>query len=486
LPLTRRHLLFATVAIAIVSLYLYQLDGFGVYGPDEPRYAAIGRAMAQTGDLVTPKLWGAPWFEKPPLLYWMTAFGTALGLSPDLCGRLPVAVLSLTSLAIWFDLLRREFNWRTAGISITLLATSAWWLAFSGLCVTDLPLAVFFSFAVLLSLPLLRQEPDTRHMALRFGALGACFGVAVLAKGLVPLALGLPFAWFLRRYWRQWWISCVCVAVIACPWYVAVYLRNGFPFIQDFFIKHHFERVYSATLLHVQPPYYYLVVFLAAIFPWTALLGLLVRPGQAWDARRRFLLSVVTWGLVFFSIPLNKLPGYLLPLLPSFFVLLGSAFEHRRLADISRAWLVASGVLIGCIPLLISILPSLLAAGKLTATSLDPLTKTEVVYLAFPIVLALVARRSWAGLLLILCVIPEGLYLKAATFPTIDANVSARSLWRKIVPIADEICDGGTNRDWIFGLSYYRGASFPPCSEGKFPYVLRTRRRGVPDLDQVK
>lgn len=484
MPLTRRYLFFATFAIAIASLYLYQLDGFGVYGPDEPRYTAIGRAMAQTGDFITPKLWGSPWFEKPPLLYWMTAAGTALGLSPDLCGRLPVAILSLTSLAIWFELLRREFNWRVAGVSITLLATSAWWLAFSGLCVTDLPLSVFFSFAVLLSLPLLREEPDTRHLLMRCGVIGACFGMAALAKGLVPVALALPFVWFLRRYWRGWLVALAGFSVVALPWYIAVYLRNGYPFIQDFFIKHHLERVYSASLLHVQPAYYYLLVFLAAVFPWTALTGLLLRPGQIWDTRRRFLLAVVVWGLVFFSIPLNKLPGYLLPLLPSFFALLGSVFEHRRLGEISRSWLLASALLIACIPLLISILPALLAAGKLTGTSPGPLTRTEMFYLGVPIAVALLARRSWAGLLLIFCVIPEGLYLKATTFPSIDANISARPFWRKIHPIADEICDGGTNRDWIFGLSYYRGAAFPPCNQGKFPYALRTRRRGVPDLDR--
>jgi 4-amino-4-deoxy-L-arabinose transferase-like glycosyltransferase len=485
LPLTRRYLLFATLAIAIASLYLYQLDGFGVYGPDEPRYAAIGRAMARTGDLVTPKLWGTPWLEKPPLLYWMAAFGTEVGLSPDLCGRLPVALLSLTSIAIWFELLRREFKWRVAGFSIALLATSAWWLAFSGLCVTDLPLAVFFSFAVLLALPLLRSVPDAKRVALRFSAIGACFGLAMLAKGLVPVALAVPFAWFLRRYWRAWWICVLSCVAVASPWYLAVYLRNGFPFIQDFFIKHHLERVYSASLLHVQPPYYYLFVFLAAIFPWTGLAGLLLRPGQAWDSRRRFLLAIVIWGLIFFSIPLNKLPGYLLPLLPSFFVLLGSIFEHRRLRDISRGWLLGSAILIACIPLLVPVLPALLAAGKLTTANLGPLAPTTVFYLALPITVALFARRSWAALLLVLCVVPEGLYLKAATFPAIDANVSARSFWRKISPIADEICDGGTNRDWIFGLSYYRQASFPPCTSGKFSYALRTRRRGVPDLDRL-
>ncbi len=345
---------------------------------------------------------------------------------------------------------------------------------------------MFFSSAVLLALPLLRPVPDTRHMLLRFGAIGACFGFAALAKGLVPVALAVPFAWFLRRYWRAWWVCFLTCAVVALPWYVAVYLRNGFPFIQDFFIKHHLERVYSASLLHVRPPYYYLFVFLAAVFPWTALSGLLLRPGQTWDARRRFLLVIVVWGLVFFSIPLNKLPGYLLPLLPSFFTLLGSVFENRRLGEISRAWLIGSALLIACIPLLVSALPALLEAGKLTGINLGPVTRTKVFYLAVPLIIAVFARRSWAALLLILCVIPEGIYLKAATFPAIDANVSARSLWRKITPIANEICDGGTNRDWIFGLSYYRGASFPPCNNGKFSYALRTRRRGVPDLDSLQ
>ena len=64
------------------ALYLADLTGMGIVGPDEPRYAAIGRAMAQTGDWVTPRLWGMPWFEKPALLYWMTATGFTAGLGP--------------------------------------------------------------------------------------------------------------------------------------------------------------------------------------------------------------------------------------------------------------------------------------------------------------------------------------------------------------------------------------------------------------------
>ena len=55
------------------ALFFLGLGSIGFVGPDEPRYASIAREMARSGDWITPRLWGEPWFEKPPLLYWMSA-----------------------------------------------------------------------------------------------------------------------------------------------------------------------------------------------------------------------------------------------------------------------------------------------------------------------------------------------------------------------------------------------------------------------------
>ncbi|HKP45888.1 MAG TPA: phospholipid carrier-dependent glycosyltransferase, partial [Pyrinomonadaceae bacterium] len=94
-------LLFA----AIAAIYLFGLSSLPLVGPDEPRYAEIAREMFARGDFITPTLGGAPWFEKPPLLYWLIAasyrvFGVnefAARFGPALCGLVTAAFVWWTA-----------------------------------------------------------------------------------------------------------------------------------------------------------------------------------------------------------------------------------------------------------------------------------------------------------------------------------------------------------------------------------------------------
>lgn len=484
---SRLYLPLATIAIAIAALYLFDLDGVGVLGPDEPRYAAIGRAMAVTRDFITPKLWGSPWFEKPPLLYWMTALGAALHLGPEMSGRLPVALLSLFYLIASAYFLAREYGLRVAVGASALLATSAGWIAYSSLCLTDLPLAVCFSGAVLAALPLLREsKPEPAAVNRYMLWMGVFIGLGTLAKGLVPIALAAPFAWFLRRYIKSWWIAVAACLIVAGPWYGLVWARNGAAFVDDFFWKHHFERLYSASLLHVQPFYYYVPVLAGALFPWTPLVALPFLKGEAWDERRRFLATVVAFGFLFFSVSRNKLPGYLLPLLPSVFLLVASVLQRRRVSELGKRWMIAPAILIASIPLLAPILPQSLMLGRITTAGLSHATGIDLFYAALPIAVLIFSKRTVTAALLVLCVAGIGIFLKATSYPAIDEQVSPRSLWFATKDLAAETCDGGTNRDWIFGLSFYRGSSYASCEgSNKFRYAFRTHKRGVPDLERL-
>src|ERR1700691_412746 len=99
------------LAIPLLAiLYFCGLSSSGMLGPDEPRYASISREMARSGDWITPRLWGEPWFEKPALLYWMAAAALRLGLNEDLAPRLPVALVSVAFLLFFYWILRHEFG----------------------------------------------------------------------------------------------------------------------------------------------------------------------------------------------------------------------------------------------------------------------------------------------------------------------------------------------------------------------------------------
>src|SRR5439155_24742625 len=107
-----------------------------------------------------------------------------------------------------------------------------------------------------------------------------------------------------------------CIAA-AAPWYVLVWSRNGSTSRNEFFWKHHVERFFTPSLQHVQPFWYYIPVLLAGLFPWTPLAGLLFRPKLFADVRIRSLGAWLAFALLFFSLARNKLPGYVLPLMPA-------------------------------------------------------------------------------------------------------------------------------------------------------------------------
>ena len=85
-------------ALILATLYLcyfHNLGAIGLVGPDEPRYAWIARDMAETGDWVTPRLYGKPWFEKPVLYYWGAALSFKLFGVSEVAARLPCAFAAL-------------------------------------------------------------------------------------------------------------------------------------------------------------------------------------------------------------------------------------------------------------------------------------------------------------------------------------------------------------------------------------------------------
>lgn len=462
-------------------LYFYHLDGTGLVGPDEPRYAAVGREMAHSGDWVTPQLWGQPWFEKPALLYWTTATGFRAGLGAEWAPRLPVALAAVLFLVLYAWVLVREFGRQVAAIAVLILGTCWGWVGYSQIGVTDLLLTAAFSAAMVLALPWIAKG-DSRPLP----ATGAFLGLALLAKGLVPLVLAAPLLFGMRRGDREgdaggrpYWVAVAAFVSVGLPWYLACYVKNGDEFLNVFFWQHHVSRFFSGGLMHVQSTWFYLPIFFAGMLPWSPLLLLLFRRGAWKDRRRAFLLLWILWGLVFFSVSANKLPGYILPLFPAAAVLMALGVEEVTRA---RPWLVVCALLLVAFPIAAQVLPGAVAVGLSRAAR----PHFEWTWL-LPVVVA-AAVWIWkdsrlAGTLTVaVCATAGFVYLKTVSLPELDRQASARELWRRVEARADHTCVGDIQRTWRYGLNYYSVTPLPDCLADPKPLEIRQAPNEPPRL----
>jgi hypothetical protein len=104
--------------------------------------------------------------------------------------------------------------------------------------------------------------------------------------------------------------------------------------------------------------------------------------------------------------------------------------------------------------------------------------------MAAPVAVLLLGRRSWLLLLLVLCAVAGGILLKTTAYPVLDEKVSARGLWRQLQNDRISVCDGGINRAWAYGISFYRGSELPVCGHGPiYDGVLRSRGRDRPVVE---
>ena len=307
--------------------------------------------MAESGDWITPRLYGKPWFEKPPLYYWSAALSFKLLGVSEASARLPSAVFALLATLAMGWLAWRIYGAETARWTLLLLPTSVGMIGFSHAAATDMPFAATLTLAlvpvaILLHLiPAKRTEfppsgSDSQESSILTTAssaasstllvsvlLGFFLGLATLAKGPAALILCgggvLLWAVFTKR-WRDTLgllhpATILAFCLTALPWYILCAIRNP-DFFRVFIIEHNFKRFLTPEFQHLQPFWYYAEILFIAILPWTALI---VTARMASIERLRnaslspamyLLLSWAIFCVFFFTISRSKLPGYIFPL----------------------------------------------------------------------------------------------------------------------------------------------------------------------------
>jgi 4-amino-4-deoxy-L-arabinose transferase-like glycosyltransferase len=348
-PVAQRIGWAVLILITLYVCYFSHLGVIGLVGPDEPRYAWIARDMAETGDWVTPRLYGKPWFEKPPLLYWGGAllfklFGSR---APEVAARLPSAISALLATLALAWLAWRTYGEECARWLLLLLPTSVGMIGFSHAAATDMPFAAMLTIAMVCAAVVLglTQSENTpilpRTPWLASVLFGLFLGLAVLAKGPAAIILcgGAVVTWaILTKRWRDALrllhpAALASFCLTALPWYILCARRNP-DFLRIFIIEHNFKRYLTPEFRHVQPFWFYVPILLVAFLPWSFLIGVSGIAGiRRWWRTREIspltclIFCLAAFCLIFFSISKSKLPGYILPAVPAIALLSARAIS---------------------------------------------------------------------------------------------------------------------------------------------------------------
>jgi 4-amino-4-deoxy-L-arabinose transferase-like glycosyltransferase len=301
-----------------------------LWEPDEGRYANVAQTMLDRGDFVTPRIDGAIFLDKPPLVYWVTAASMAVWGRNEFGARFGQALFAAGLLAVAFEIAWALYRDRRAAIALLILGSTVGFFTAGHYLNLDLGLAFFVALTMLCFLRGHQAGPEGMRWYL--GMFAAAAG-GVLTKGPVAVALiGMAAAAFLLARGRlatlrhvPWVRGILIFLALAVPWFVAVSLAN--PVFPSYFFLHENLARFATGVHHRSGPwYYYLVLGVLGLMPWTpALFAALARwrPGpEGWLRRLRgeapaFLLAWMIPTFIFFSLSRSKLPGYILPAFPA-------------------------------------------------------------------------------------------------------------------------------------------------------------------------
>ena len=342
-----------------------------------------------------------------------------------------------------------------------------------------------------------------------------------MAKGPVApfLAILVVVAFAaLRREWSIlkrsfWWPGVVLYFAIVLPWFVAVQHQNP-TFFREFFLEHNLERFATKRYEHQQHFWYYLIVVLLALMPWTVIaMRALVdgiqtsvaewrlrhskpdkpAPKRPGDAFPEFLVLWTLIPIIFFSFSQSKLPGYILPSIPPITILTGDYLYRCRKTGLQFWVLLGHALLCGVMSLIAFLLPWLVAHGA-SMPPTHPLTAALLAAIGATLLILVVVhgfgvarlRLATCGILVVLVFFLYGLgpffgspaiTSSKRVVQLLDRSYSARPLAYRLgglAPANETVAVFRVRRDVEYGLAFYRNHQ-----------VVNYEETGVPDEEHL-
>ncbi|MFN8266143.1 MAG: glycosyltransferase family 39 protein [Chitinophagaceae bacterium] len=270
---------YLIVAAIGTVLFVHSLGKVHLFDWDEINFAESAREMIETGNYMRVQINYEPFWEKPPLFFWMQTTSMQVFGENEFAARFPNAVCGIVTLLVLFAIGKRLHNERFAW----------WWvLIYAG---TFLPHLYFksgiidpwFNLFIFLGIYFLSRcltNQQERKPLLASLMLSALFtGLGILTKGPVALlvvllsyALFLFFnrgkGWVAFKYYLLWGAGVVLVTLL---WFGLEILQHGWWFVNEF-ITYQIRLAKTEDAGHGGFFLYHFVVVLIGCFPASLLI----------------------------------------------------------------------------------------------------------------------------------------------------------------------------------------------------------------------
>jgi 4-amino-4-deoxy-L-arabinose transferase-like glycosyltransferase len=324
--------LLATILACIVLLTL--LGHKPLTNWDEGIYAEISREMVSLGFLV-PHWNYQPWFEKPPLMLWITATFFKLFGTHDFWARAGSALSGVAIVALLHGWLIRRKDTLAAWLSTLILLSTFGFLHICRVGEMDVLLSLGCSIA-LCGLTAIQNYKLSGWYLFWAGA-----AIALMTKGaacIVLILTTLLFAaierWNLTRLAKSFWLGMLLFLLAALPWHLYMFHVFGASFFSEYFGFHVLARATHQIEDHITHWWYYFWVLLISAAPFV-----LLYPFAVVDSfRRKELRAWSIFALVvigFFTVVQTRLPHYIAPAYPALTVVT-SVFLAGQLRELQR------------------------------------------------------------------------------------------------------------------------------------------------------
>ncbi|MGQ9456496.1 MAG: ArnT family glycosyltransferase [Armatimonadota bacterium] len=492
-------------ALLCFVLIVWRLGAVPLIGLDESLYSECAREMLTSGDWIVPKVNGQPFFDKPPLCYWLMAKSIRVFGTNSFAVRLPASLsgVALVFFTCWLG--TRLSGWKTGLISGVVLMTSVMTVGLARLAVLDMTFALSITLA--LGIFITARLGLISQWAYILTWLGA--GVSLLVKGPAGLVLisTTVIVYVLLTKHRQvsaqtngtnlrpHLVGIISMGIINLPWYVMVQIKTHGVFLREFLVHQNIQRALGQDFHHNMPFFFYVPIYVIGLFPWSILMPL------AWtrfvkrkpkDVESEASLFVGIWTLVIvgiYSLLRSKLPAYIYPSFPASALLIGRLLaeslepssQSDSLLPLQRyalASLVLACLVGGCLLMGLKLLPEPIPRLEMAITpmAISMVAGTGACYIA----LRKLQVRQAVGALLLGVV---GFDLAAIIF---GLPITATSLGEPAVQVARLIRNTASAEEPVFGymlpssfssVSFYAQRPVPNLKVADGP-ELRLRRTG--------